>query len=67
MILGFRAIALMSVLAKCSGYCRKKLELIEWKGLRVGSERRVNCEHMQALLTNVLHGCWEWQEDRREA
>ena len=29
--------------------------------------RGVKCEHMQALLTNLLQRCWEWQEDRRDA
>ena len=24
-----------------------------------------NCEHVQALLTNILQRHWEWQEDRR--
>ena len=41
---GFRAIALMSVLK----------EPIEWRGLHVGPEREVNCEPVQALLTNIL-------------
>ena len=25
----------------------------------------INCELMQALLTNMLQRHWEWQEDRR--
>ena len=33
-----------------------------WRSLHVGG---VNCEHMQALLTNYLQRHWEWQEDRR--
>ena len=40
-------------------------EPIEWKGLHVGAERGVNCEHMQALVTNTFQRHWEWQEDRR--
>ena len=39
-------------------------EPIEWRSLRVGAERGVNCEHMQALLTNILQRHWEWQEGR---
>ena len=31
----------------------------------MGAERGVNCEHMQALVTNVFQRHWEWQEDRR--
>ena len=31
----------------------------------VGAERGVNCEHMQAMVTNMLQRHWEWQEDRR--
>ena len=38
----------------------------EWKKLNVGAERRVNCEHMLALVTNLLRRHWEWQEDRTE-
>ena len=37
----------------------------EWKRLHVGAERGVNCEHMQALVTNIFQRHWEWQEDRR--
>ena len=33
--------------------------------LHVRSERGVNCEHMQAMVTGVLQRHWEWQEDRR--
>ena len=33
--------------------------------LHVGAERGVNCEHMQALVTNKFQRHWEWQEDRR--
>ena len=25
----------------------------------------MNCEHMQALVTNIFQRHWEWQEDRR--
>ena len=31
----------------------------------MGAERGVICEHMQALLTNILERHWEWQEDHR--
>ena len=31
----------------------------------MGAERGVNCEHMQALGTNIFQRHWEWQEDRR--
>ena len=44
---------------------REEKEPIEWKGLHVGAERGVNCEHMQALVTNIFQRHWEWQEDRR--
>ena len=37
----------------------------EWKRLHVGAEQGVNCEHMQALVTNIFQRHWEWQEDRR--
>ena len=30
-----------------------------------GSRERSNCEHMQALVTNIFQRHWEWQEDRR--
>ena len=42
-----------------------KKEPSEWKRLHVGAERGVNCEHMQALLTNIFQRHWEWHEDRR--
>ena len=38
---------------------------VVWEGLHVGAERGVNCEHMQALVTNIFQRHWEWQEDRR--
>ena len=41
---GFRAIALLSVQKKP----------VEWRRLHVGAERGVNCEHMQALVTNIF-------------
>ena len=25
----------------------------------------MNCEHVQALVTNIIQRHWEWQEDRR--
>ena len=37
----------------------------EWKNLHEGAERGINCEHMQALVTNIFQRHWEWQEDRR--
>ena len=37
----------------------------EWQRLHVGAERGLNCEHMQALITNIFQRHWEWQEDRR--
>ena len=36
----------------------------EWS-LHVAAERGVNCEHMQALVTDIFQPHWEWQEDRR--
>ena len=69
---GFWAIALMSVLQKwyvvvvVVGLLQEEPEPIERKDLHVGAES-VNCEHMQALVTNVLQIHWEWQEDWREA
>ena len=35
-------------------------EPFEWKRLHVGAERGVNCEHMQALVTNKFQRYWEW-------
>ena len=40
-------------------------EPVEWETLHVGAERGVNCEHMQALVTNIFQRHCEWQEDRR--
>ena len=31
----------------------------------MGVETGVNCEHMQALLTNIFQRRWVWQKDRR--
>ena len=31
----------------------------------MGAERGVNCEHVHALLTNMVQRHWDWQEDRR--
>ena len=28
-------------------------------------KKSVNCEHVQALATNIFQRHWEWQEDRR--
>ena len=46
------------------GLLHEEKEPIEWSNLHVGAERGVNCEHVQALLTNKVQGQWEWQEDR---
>ena len=40
-------------------------ELIEWRSSQVRGEKGVNCEHIQALLTEILQRHWEWHEDRR--
>ena len=40
-------------------------EPVERKRLQVGAESCVNCEHMQALVTNMLQRHWEWHEDKR--
>ena len=39
-------------------------EPVEWRR-HVGAERGVNCEHMQALVTNIFWRHWQRQEDRR--
>ena len=67
---GFRAIALLSVFSKwyttvLVDMLHDEKEPSEWKRLHVGAERGVNCEHMQALVTNIFQRHWEWQEDRR--
>ena len=67
---GFRAIALLSVFSKWYAtvlvdMLNEEKEPPEWKRLHVGAERAVNCEHMQALVTNIFQRHWEWQEDRR--
>ena len=54
---GFCAIAQLSVFSKW--YTTVPVDLLpeeptEWRSLCVGAGRGVNCEHMQALLTNVL-------------
>ena len=56
---GFRAIALLSVFSKwyttvLVDMLHDEQEPIEWKGLHVGAEKGVNCEHMQALVTNIF-------------
>ena len=56
---GFRAIALLSVFSKWKNsvlvdLLHEEKETKEWRRLHVGAERGVNCEHMQALLTNIL-------------
>ena len=62
----------MSVLAKCYaavvvGLLQEEWETLEWEELHVGAERGINCEHMQALLANILQRHWEWLlEDRRD-
>ena len=64
------AIALMSVMAKwytsfsVDGLLEQDGGPEEWKKLNVVAERRVNCEHMQVLVTSLLQRHWEWQEDR---
>ena len=40
-------------------------EPFDWRSLHVGVDRGVNCEDMQALITNMLQRHWEWQKDRR--
>ena len=32
----------------------------------MGAER-VDCEHVQVLMANLLQKLWEWQENRKEA
>ena len=58
---GFRAIALPNVFSKW--YSTVLVDLlheekgaIEWMSLHVGAETGVNCEHMQALVTNIVAG-----------
>ena len=56
---GFRAIALLSVFFKwyttvLMDRQHEEKEPFEWRNLHVQAERGVNCEHMQALLTNIL-------------
>ena len=68
---GFRAIALLSVFSKwyttvLVDLLREEKEPIECMSLHVGAERGVNCEHMQALLTNLQQKHWKWQENRRK-
>ena len=65
---GLRAIALLSDLSEWNTSVLVELlheekEPIMWGRLHVGAEERVDCEHMQALMTNVLQWHWEWQED----
>ena len=67
---GFRAIALLSVFCKWKttvlvDLLHEEKEPVEWKLLHVGAERGVNCEHLQALVTNIFQRHWEWQEERR--
>ena len=69
---GFRAIALLSVLSEWHttvlvNLLHKEKEPIAWRSLHVGVERRVNCEHMQALVTNTFQRHWEWQKGDRFA
>ena len=47
------------------GSTAREKEPIEWRSLHVGAERGVNCEHMQAVVTNVFQRHWEWKDDRR--
>ena len=67
---GFRAIAVLSAFSEwyttvLVELLHEEKESVEWKSLSVGAERGVNCEHMQALVTNVFQRHLEWQEDRR--
>ena len=60
---GFRAMALLSVFS--DWYTTVLVdplheeESVEWRKLHVGAERWVNCEHMQALVTNIFQRHWE--------
>ena len=61
---GFRAIALLSVLSKWNttvlvDLLHEEKEPVEWRRLHVGDEREVNCEHVQALVTNIFLRHWE--------
>ena len=64
---GFRQIALLSVFSKYTtilvDLLHEEKQPTEWRSLQVGADRGVNCEHMQALLTNMLQRLCEWQED----
>ena len=67
---GFCAITLLSVFSKWKttvlvDMLHDEKKPSEWKRLHVGAERGVNCEHMQALVTNIFQRHWEWQEDGR--
>ena len=67
---GFLAIALLSVFSKWYTTVEVHMphdekEQSDWKRLHVGTERGMNCEHMQALVKNIFQRRWEWQEDRR--
>ena len=67
---GFRAMTLLSVFSKryttvFVDMLHHEKEPSEWKRLHVGAERGVNCERMQALVTNIFQRHWEWREDRR--
>ena len=68
---GYRAIALMSVMA--TWYSSVEVLLSNntkqpegWERLHVGPGTGVDCEHCQVLLTNLLQKLWEWQEHRKE-
>ena len=61
---GFRATALLSVFSKwyttvLVDLLHEEQEPVEWRRPHVGAERGVNCEHMQALVTNILQRHWE--------
>ena len=67
---GFRAIALLSVSSEwyttvLVDLLHEEQEPVEWRKLHVGAESGVNCEHMQALVTNIFQRDSEWLEDRR--
>ena len=69
-IRGLRAIALSSVFSEWYAtvlvdMLHEEKEPSDWKRLHIGAERGVNCEHMQAFVSNIFKRDWEWQEDRR--
>ena len=49
------------------GLLQEELEPVAWWELNVRTEMGVNCEHLQALLTNEQQRHWEWHGGRWEA